>query len=102
MMVRVPIPARANAEEHLKARADAERFYRLHGFEVLPSMAGEIVLRIPATCQHLVTGDDSDIDYEAMMDCGGYTRTYSSTCAIYETRPEICRTFVCSKCRGDQ
>ena len=86
-MLRVPFPAHATAEEHLKARADAEQFYRLHGFDVLPSMAGEIVLRIPATCQHLITGDPDE-------DPG-------ATCEIYETRPEVCRKFLCPKCRGD-
>lgn len=83
MMLRVPFPAHATAEEHLKARSDAERFYQMHGFDVLPSMAGEIVLRIPAICEHLVfNGQDT-------------------TCNIHETRPEVCRKFLCPKCRGD-
>ncbi len=82
MMIRVPFPARPTAGEHLRARADAERFYQMHGIEVLPSMAGEIVLRIPAVCKNLViNGSDT-------------------TCNIYENRPEICRTFECQKCRG--
>jgi Fe-S-cluster containining protein len=83
MMIRVPFPTHATAEEHLRARADAERFYRIHGFDVLPSMAGEIALRIPAVCKHLaINGSDT-------------------TCNIYETRPEVCRKFECSKCRSE-
>jgi len=85
MLMRLPFPAHLTAEEHMRARSDAERFYQLHGFEVLPSMAGEIVLRVPATCQRLIT--DSFGDGKA-------------ACEIYENRPEVCRSFECQKCRG--
>lgn len=92
MMMRVPFQQRPTVEEHLKDRADIERFYELHGFEVLPSMAGEIILRIPAACRHLVTEGMEKYDPE-------HFPGQPAACGIYADRPEICRTFECPRCK---
>lgn len=51
------------------------------------------LILIPFVCPHLKTGEESEIDWEAMYACGGYTRTFLSTCDIHDHKPAICREF---------
>jgi Fe-S-cluster containining protein len=59
---------------------EIKRLMEYHGIQPIKNSKGELGIHIPGDCKHLLK--DSDWKYG---------------CAIYETRPIVCREYCCEK-----
>ncbi len=72
-------------EELLESHEESKGFLEAHeGIRVLGETVDTLFLEITARCKHLVDNGDG-----------------STSCAVYEKRPPVCRSFHCKKCKED-